>query len=319
MKVPKLLDEVRTAVRLRHLSWHTEKVYVRWIERFVRFHDMRHPRSLGPDAIRAFLAYLATERSVAGSTQNQALCALLFLYRDVLKIDIEYVDNIERAKKPARLPVVFTRDEVRAVLTQLQDVHALIARLLYGSGLRLMEALRLRIKDLDFARRQIIVRQGKGRKDRRTVFPDLLCELLHEHLAGVRKLHQKDLADGFGTVYLPDALAQKYPGAPREWMWQWVFPSTRRSVDPRSGVRRRHHRSPSSVQKAVKRAVEAAGVTKPGSCHTFRHSFATHLLEAGCDIRTIQDLLGHKDVKTTMIYTHVTGRGAGVKSPLDGL
>lgn len=304
-------------MRLHHLSYRTEQAYVRWIVRYVRYHRMRHPRTMGEAEIRAFLTYLAAEREVSASTQNQALSALLFLYREVLGVEMGYIEQIVRARRPARLPVVFTQDEVRAVLAHLHGTHGLVAGLLYGAGLRLMEALRLRVKDVDFAYRQIVVRDGKGGKDRRTVLPESLRAPLREQLEVVRRQHAEDLRAGCGAVHLPNALARKYPEAAREWGWQYVFPATVRSTDPRTGEERRHHRSASSVQRAVKRAVRAAGVTKPGSCHTFRHAFATHLLDGGADIRTVQELLGHRDVRTTMVYTHVLSRGVGVKSPID--
>ena len=260
------------------------------------------------------------DKNVAASTQNQALSAILFLYREILKQPLDWLDGVERAKKPLKLPVVFTKEEVRAVLLQLEGLKWLMASLLYGSGLRLMECVRLRVKDVDFGYNQIVVRNGKGNKDRVTVLPVSLKEPLQEHLAKVRALHNKDLREGFGRVYLPFALEKKYANANREWGWQYVFPSSKRSVDPRSGIVRRHHIAETVLQRAVKAAIRAAGITKPGSCHTFRHSFATHLLEAGYDIRTVQELLGHKDVSTTMIYTHVMNKGGqGVRSPIDVL
>lgn len=319
-----LLNAVRSAIRARHFSLRTERAYVRWIKRYIFFHGTRHPRHLGPTHIEAFLSHLAVNRNVAASTQNQARSALLFLYREVLstdfsKEDLAALDAVVSAKRPQRLPVVFTTAEVRAVMAYLRGTNALVARLLYGSGLRLLEALRLRVKDLDFDRRQIVVRDGKGQKDRVTMLPEALTDPLQEHLEHVRALHEADRRDGFGAVHLPHALARKYPRAPAEWIWQYVFPAQQRSVDPRSGATRRHHRSKSAVQRAVRRAVQQARVGKPGSCHTFRHSFATHLLAAGSDIRTVQELLGHKDVKTTMIYTHVLGRSTSTRSPLDDL
>lgn len=303
---------------MRHLSIRTEQAYVQWIRRYLRFHHMRHPREMGEVEIRAFISDLAVTRSIAASTQTVALSALLFLYRDVLKQELPYVSNIERAKKPKRLPVVFSRDEAKRLLAHLEGTHWLVAGLLYGSGLRLMECLRLRVKDIDFTYAQLIVRDGKGEKDRITMLPGSLKQQLMRHLQRVKLLHEDDLAAGYGEVFLPYALARKYPNAPKDWGWQYVFPAAARSIDPRSGNERRHHVSDTSIQKAMKKAMHKAGIAKHASCHTFRHSFATHLLEQGYDIRTIQDLLGHKDVRTTMIYTHVLNRGGkGVLSPLD--
>lgn len=314
----KLLDEVRLSLRLRHYSRRTERAYLDWIRRFILFHGKRHPRQMSAPEIRSFLAHLAVERNVAAATQNQALCAILFLYREVLKQELPALGEIERAQKPARLPLVFTREEVAAILTHLSGTNHLIVSLLYGAGLRLLECLRLRVKDVDFRANQITVRDGKGQKDRITMLPQSVKKPLTQHLARVRQLHQQDLAAGFGAVYLPYALAVKYPTAAMEWGWQYIFPAARRSIDPRSGLERRHHASDASVQQAVKVAQHRAEIHKPGSCHTFRHSFATHLLEAGYDIRTVQELLGHADVNTTMIYTHVLNRGGrGVLSPLD--
>jgi integron integrase len=318
MTKPKLLDQVRYVARLKHLSFRTEQSYSHWIKRFILFHNKRHPALMAETEIRHFLSHLALNENVAGSTQSVALSALLFLYRDVLKLDLNYVEGIERAKKPKRVPVVLTRSEVSALLDHLSGTMRLMAGLLYGSGLRLMECVRLRVKDVDFAMRQITVRDGKGGKDRVTMLPATLVEGLQRQMARVRLLHEEDLVEGLGEVYLPDALERKYPNASKEWMWQWVFPAARRSLDPRSGKERRHHVSESLLQKAVKEAVRRAGINKPASCHTLRHSFATHLLEAGYDIRTVQELLGHKDVSTTMIYTHVLNRGGkGVRSPLE--
>ena len=318
MEKPKLLDRVRAAARLRHLSLRTEEAYSDWTRRFILFHRKRHPAEMGAEQIRQFLTHLASEGRVSASTQNQALCALLFLYREVLQVDLPYVEGIERAKRPARVPVVFTRQEVRRLLAQLAGTHSLIASLLYGSGLRLMEALRLRVKDVDFDYGQIAVRAGKGEKDRRTMLPRPLSEPLREQLARVKLLHAQDLREGCGAVHLPYALERKYPNAAREWAWQYVFPSQKRSADPRDGSMRRHHASPDGVQREVKRALRRAGITKHGGCHTLRHSFATHLLEDGYDLRTIQELLGHSDVRTTMIYTHVLNKGGrGVRSPLE--
>ena len=315
---PRLLDEVRAVARMRHLSIRTEQAYVSWIRRFIIFHQKRHPRDMGENEIRAFISHLAVEGAITASTQTVALSALLFLYRDVLKQDLPYVSNIERARKPKRLPVVFTRDEVKRILVNLQGTHWLVGGLLYGSGLRLMECLRLRVKDLDFTYGQLTVRDGKGEKDRITMLPASLTQQLRHHLEKVRLLHLDDLHAGYGEVYLPYALERKYPNAPKDWGWQYVFPAAARSIDPRSSKERRHHLSDSAVQTAIKNALRKAQIYKRGSCHTFRHSFATHLLENGYDIRTVQELLGHKDVKTTMIYTHVLNRGGkGVVSPMD--
>ena len=315
---PKLLDQVRTTCRRLHYSLHTERAYVRWIKRFVLFHGTVHPREIGARDVEAFLNHLAVDREVAASTQNQALNALVFLYRRVLKVDLGEMEGIERASRRRNLPVVLTREEVRAVLDNIRGANRLVALLLYGSGLRLSEALRLRIKDLDIGYGEILVRDGKGRKDRRSVLPTQLHDDLERHLRKVKVLHEEDIAQGYGSVYLPDALSRKYPNAASQWKWQYAFPSTRRSIDPRTGTERRHHRSDSAVQRAVKKAVEKIDITKRVTGHTFRHSFATHLIEDGYDIRTVQELLGHKDVRTTMIYTHVLNRGGrGVTSPLD--
>jgi integron integrase len=313
-----LLDQLRDAIRLKHYSIRTEDAYCNWVKRFILFHHKRHPKDMGAPDIAAFLTHLAVHDTVAASTQNQALSALLFLYREVLRQELAPLSDLIYAKRPQRLPVVLTKAEVQAVLRQAPNEHQLMAKLLYGSGLRLMECVRLRVKDLDFARRQIVVRDGKGMKDRVTMLPDQLIEPLQTHLAQVRQLHTQDLERGDGAVYLPFALERKYPNANKEWGWQYVFPSRTLSTDPRSGVTRRHHVDPSGLQKAVKDAVRAAGLAKPATCHSLRHSFATHLLESGYDIRTVQELLGHADVKTTMIYTHVLNRGGlAVRSPLD--
>lgn len=316
----KLLDQVRAVIRSKHYSRRTEESYVDWIVRYVRFHNLQHPRDLDERAVSTFLTYLATEQHVAASTQNQARSALLFLYREVLRIPLQNPRDVVAAKAPKRLPTVLTRDEVRAVLAHLSGTHQLIGQLLYGSGLRLLESLRLRVQDLDFGQRQLLVRDGKGHKDRITMLPEQVVDRLTEHLARVRQLHCQDLQRGYGSVYLPDALERKYPHAQKAWSWQYVFPAEQLSADPRSGVIRRHHLGERSVQAAVAAAVRASGITKRASCHTFRHSFATHLLEAGYDIRTVQELLGHEDVQTTMIYTHVLNRGGrAVRSPFDDL
>lgn len=318
MSQPKLLDEVRAAIRLRHFSIRTEEAYTNFIRRFIIFHGKRHPREMGVDEIRGFLTHLAVEGNVAASTQNVALSALLFLYRDVLRVELPFIDGVERAKRPARVPMVLTRDEVNRVLAHTSGVHQLMAGLLYGAGLRLMECVRLRVKDIDFGYGQITVRDGKGAKDRRTLLPVSLAESLKLQLAHVKSQHEIDLRRGYGEVYLPYALERKYPNAAESWAWQYVFPASKLSVDPRSGAVRRHHVSEDGLQRAIKEAVRRAELIKPASCHTLRHSFATHLLEANYDIRTIQELLGHKDVSTTMIYTHVLNRGGrGVASPLD--
>lgn len=286
---------------MRHLSIRTEEAYVGWIRRFVLFHGKRHPAEMGVTEIRDFLSDLATKGRVAASTQNQALCALRFLYRVVLEVDLPLISDVVRARGSRKLPVVLTVDEVSRVLAELSGVHSLVGGILYRSGLRLLEALRLRVKDLDFQTRVLTVREAKGRRDRVGLLPERLVPALELHLASVRLLHARDLRAGFGEVMLPGALERKYPGAGRAWSWQYVFPAPRRSLDPRSGVERRHHLHGTSVQKAVRRAVRDGGISKPASCHTLRHSFATHLLEAGYDIRTVQELLGHRDVRTTMI------------------
>ena len=315
---PRLLDRVREAVRARHCSRRTEKTYVAWIRRYILFHGKRHPAQMGPVEITQFLSWLAVKEKVAASTQNQALSALLFLYRAVLEQDLPWLDGVVRAKRPERLPVVLTRGEVRAVLDRLHCVPRLMGLLLYGAGLRLLECARLRIKDVDFASNQIVVRDGKGHKDRVTMLPAAVKAGLARHLDGVRRQHELDIERGAGWVELPDALRRKYPSAGREWAWQWVFPATRIYVDRLTGERRRHHLHESVLQRTVKEAVRRAGIAKPASCHTFRHSFATHLLEDRHDIRTVQELLGHSDVSTTQIYTHVLSRGpSGVQSPAD--
>jgi integron integrase len=314
----KLLEQVRTTARLRHLSLKTEKVYLQHIKRFILFHGKRHPRELGEDHIRDYLSDLAVNRNISASTQNVALAALLFLYRDVLKLALNRIEDVERARVSRRLPVVLTKTEVSAVLNELHGIPYLAAALMYGSGLRLMECLRLRVKDLDFSYNQITVRSGKGDKDRFTPMPDKVKEALRKQLLQARLLHQQDLQAGYGSVELPNALSRKLPQAAREWAWQYVFPASKRSLDPRTGVERRHHLHESVLQKAVSAAMGKALIAKRGTCHSLRHSFATHLLEDGQDIRTIQELLGHKDVRTTMIYTHVLNRGGrGVRSPLD--
>ncbi len=315
---PKLLDQVRAKLRVKHYSIRTEEAYADWIKRFILFHGKRHPSAMAAPEIEAFLTDLAVARKVSASTQNQAKSAILFLYREVLQKELAWLENVPRAKAPERVPVVLTAVETRAVLARLRGTHWLIASLLYGAGLRLMEAVRLRVKDVEFSRREIVVREGKGFKDRVTMLPEAAIEPLKLHLAKVKALHREGLAEGFGDVYLPFALAKKYPNAAREWGWQYVFPSQNLSVDPRSGKKRRHHIDEKCIQRAMKQAVRDAKIVKPATPHTLRHSFATHLLQSGYDIRTVQELLGHKDVSTTMIYTHVLNRGGrGVVSPLD--
>ena len=314
----KLLDQVREVLRVKHYAIRTEEVYVLWIKRYIFFHQKRHPREMGATEVQSFLSDLAVTQKVSASTQNQALNALVFLYQEVLHQEFGDLDGLVRAPRSKRLPVVMSREEARRVIAATAGTHQLLVKLLYGTGLRLLECLRLRIKDIDFGLNQIVVRNGKGDKDRVTMLPASVKPQLQEHLARVRILHEKDLADGFGEVYLPEALERKYPRAAREWGWQFAFPSGRLSKDPRSGKRRRHHLHELILQRAVREAVRLAGISKPASGHTFRHSFATHLLEAGYDIRTVQELLGHAHVTTTQIYTHVMQKpGLGVTSPLD--
>jgi len=317
---PKLLDQVREAIRTRHYSPRTEEAYVHWIKRFIFFHNKRHPAEMAEPEIARFLSSLASESHVSASTQNQALNAVLFLYREVLRKEIGYVNGVVRAKRPHRLPVVLTRQEVRSIFGFLDGADRIMVMLLYGAGLRLMECLRLRVKDIDFNSNEIIVRAGKGDKDRHTMLPAAVKEPLAKHLDLIKRQHQRDLERGLGRVALPNALERKYPNAGKEWAWQWVFPATSHYTDKVTGERRRHHLHESVLQKAVKEAVLKSGISKPASPHTFRHSFATHLLEDGYDIRTVQELLGHTDVSTTMVYTHVLNRGGrGVNSPADRL
>jgi integron integrase len=318
---PRLLDRVRISLRTKHYSLRTEEAYVGWIRRFILFHGKRHPGEMGQPEINAFLSSLAIKARVSASTQNQALSALLFLYRNVLELPFPQLENVVRAKRPKRLPTVMTHDEVRRILGKLSGTHRIIASLLYGSGLRLLECLRLRVKDLQFGLDRIMIRDAKGQKDRYAPLPMAVRESLASWLSRVKRMHLIDLEQGFGSVYLPDALARKYPRAEREWAWQWVFPSETRSQDPRSDAQRRHHLHETAVQRAVAQAVRDAEIKKPVTCHAFRHSFATHLIEDGYDIRTIQELLGHTSVKTTMIYTHVLNRtgGRGIRSPIDAL
>lgn len=315
---PKLLDKLRAALRVRHYSIRTEESYVNWARRFILFHNKRHPKNMGGPEIAAFLSHLAEEGEVAISTQNQALSALLFLYRWVLRIDLAEADEFVRAKRTRRLPVVLSREEAHLLLSRLDGVAHLVATLLYGSGLRLMECLRLRVRDIDFERRHILIREGKGRKDRPALLPRSAEQPLRDHLHNVSGLHQRDLSEREGLVRLPYAIGRKFPGAASQWRWQWIFPATRRAHDPRTGRVHRHHLHPTSIQRAVTEAGRRAGLVKRVTCHTLRHSFATHLLEGGTDIRTVQELLGHRSVQTTMIYTHVLGTGPlGVSSPID--
>lgn len=317
-KPKKLLDQVRDAVRLKHYAYRTEQSYVDWVRRYILFHNKTHPKDMGENEVQEFLTYLASERKVSASTQNQALSALIFLYRNVLHKELDLPTRLITAKRSTQFPTVLTPTEVRNVLQYVEDTAGLIARLLYGSGMRLQECLRLRVKDIDFGNHRIIVRSAKGANDRSTLLPEILIEPLQFQLKTTQLIHQKDLKEGYGETLLPFALSKKYPNAGKEWVWQYVFPASQRSTDSESGVVRRHHYHPSAVQKAVRRAAQKAGLDKRVTPHTFRHSFATHLLEAGYDIRTVQELLGHKDVKTTMIYTHVLNRGPkAVRSPLD--
>lgn len=317
---PRLLDQIRAAIRVKHYSLRTEKTYVSWAKHFIHWSGMRHPKDMGAPEVEAFLSMLANQRDVAASTQNQALAALLFLYKQVLGVDLPWLDGITRAKKPARLPVVMSQAEVAAVLGHTNGTSGLVIRLLYGTGMRLMEALRLRVKDIEFSSNIILVRDGNGGKDRVVPLPNSLAQMLRDQLAARRKMHDVDLSRSMVDVELPHALWKKYPNAPKEWAWQYVFAAADYSTDPRTGVIRRHHIHEKTIQRAMRTAVIAAGIHKPASCHTLRHSFATHLLESGSDIRTVQEFLGHSDVSTTMIYTHVVKRGAaGAISPLDRL
>lgn len=314
----KLLEQVSDALRVKHYSYQTEKSYLLWIRRFILFHNKRHPKEMGGEEINAFLTHLAVEGKVAASTQNQALSALLFLYREVLHLELDLDLDAVRAKRSRYLPTVLTPEEVKAIIVHLSGIHRLVVQVLYGSGLRLAEAQQLRVKDVDFNQRQLMIRNSKGMESRLTMLPETLVEPLQEHLLWAKRQHQQDLEQGYGSVYLPFALERKYPNAEREWSWQYVFPAERLSQDPRTGITRRHHLHESGLQRAIKQAVQKTGIPKRVSCHTFRHSFATHLLQNGYDIRTVQELLGHKDVKTTMIYTHVLNKGGrGVRSPLD--
>jgi integron integrase len=316
---PKLLDRVRSELRVRRYSIRTEQAYTGWIKRFIFFNNTQHPSELGVDEIRQFLCFLVEHDNVARSTQNQALSALLFLYKKVLKINLPRIDELTHSKRQRKLPTVLTKEEVKAILNRLDGTKLLVVFLLYGTGMRILECLRLRVKDVDFEQNQITIRSGKGNKDRVTVFPEAAKDPLRDHLENVRRIHRQDLNEGCGEVYLPHALARKYPKAPTQWGWQYVFPAGGLSTDPRSGKTRRHHLDPTLVQRSVKQAIRDSKIFKHASCHTLRHSFATHLLAAGYDIRTIQELLGHKDVRTTMIYTHVLNQagGRGIHSPAD--
>lgn len=315
---PKLLEQVRDRIRAKHYSFRTEESYVGWIRRFILFHHKTHPSQMGAKEVEAFLSHLAVDRKVSASTQNQAKSAILFLYKEVLEIKLPWLENVTQAKSPQRLPTVLTVSEVQSVLSHISGTWRIMANLLYGSGLRLMECVRLRVKDIDFEMKQIVVRDGKGFKDRITMLPDSVADQLKNHLAGVEELHRHDLQNGYGEAWLPQALARKYPSAAKDWGWQYVFPSKNLSADPETGSMRRHHVDPKGLQRAFRQALRATHIVKPATPHTLRHSFATHLLQSGYDIRTVQELLGHKDVSTTMIYTHVLNRGGrGVRSPLD--
>lgn len=315
---PKLLDQLSDRIRLKHYSRRTEDAYLDWVKRYILYHNKTHPQEMGKPEIEAFLTHLAVERKVAAATQNQARSALLFLYKELLAIDLPWLNDVEQAKKPKRMPVVLTEQEVQRLLAKLPESWSLLGKLLYGTGMRLLEALRLRVQDLDFERCEVMIREGKGGKDRVTMLPQSLVQPLQQQLTFVRRQHARDLADGYGEVWLSESLARKFSKAGREWRWQYVFPSTRLSVDPASGVTRRHHLDEKGLQRAIRQAADDAGLTKRVTPHTLRHSFATHLLQAGYDIRTVQELLGHKDVQTTMIYTHVLNKGGrGVTSPLD--
>jgi len=320
MTKPRLLDQVQRALRVRHYSLRTEESYTHWIKRFILFHKKRHPLEMGKPEVEAFLSFLATDKNVAASTQNQALSAILFLYKQVLNVEIDWIDNVIRAKRPKYLPTVLSSSEVKLLIGEMHGTHQLLAKILYGSGLRLMEVLRLRVQDINFEYKQLIIRSGKGNKDRVTVLPSNVIKPLMIQMEKARQLHNNDLNEGYGEVYLPFALNRKYPNAAKEWIWQYVFPSDKRSTDPRSNVIRRHHLYERGFSRAIKKAAFNIGLNKRISSHTFRHCFATHMLENGYDIRTVQELLGHKDVKTTQIYTHVMKKGAsGVKSPLEDI
>lgn len=315
---PRLLQLVKDQIRVRHYSIRTETSYINWIKQYIHFHNLKHPNEMGAEEIKHFLTYLAVKRNVSASTQNQALCAIVFLYRKVLNIELADFKDIVRAKRPTHVPTVFTRSQAQLVISHLDGTLQLMALLLYGSGLRLLECARLRVKDINFDYKQIVVRNGKGNKDRITILPDFIINQLKAHLLDIKRLHEVYVSKNLGTVHLPHALAKKYPNASSEWKWQYVFPANKLSTDPRSGIRQRHHISEQRLQRAVKNAISRSGIYLQASCHTFRHSFATHLLESGYDIRTVQELLGHKDIRTTQIYTHVLNKpGLCVNSPLD--
>ena len=314
----KLLDQVRQVIRKKHYSYNTEEAYVSWVKRFILFHNIKHPAQMGEMEIASFITDLAVNGKVAASTQNQALSAIVFLYKYIIKIDLGDFGKMERAKRPEKIPVVLSKEEVRSVLSFMSGTNRLMAQVIYGSGLRVKECMRLRVNNIDFDMEQIIVINGKGAKDRSTMLPETVIPLLKDHLEKIKVMHDHDLKNGFGEVYLPYALERKYKNAAKEWKWQYVFPAARISTDPRSGRKMRHHFDESVLRKAVKSAVKKAGINKVVGPHTFRHSFATHTLENGYDIRTVQELLGHKDIRTTMIYTHVMNKGGlGTKSPLD--
>jgi integron integrase len=318
LKETKLLDQVRSVLRVKHYSYRTERSYISWIKRYINFNNKTHPKDLDGKDISKFISHLALKEKVSSNTQNQALCALVFLYKQVFGLDMGEFPEIQWAKKPKKIPVVFSKSEVQTVLKNLNGIHWLMAMLLYGSGLRLNECLQLRVKDIDFEYKQLTVRDGKGDKDRVTILPNKLINPLKDQIEYVKGLFEKDIEKGYDSVYLPFALERKYPNASKELGWRFVFPSDNISRDPRSGKRRRHHLNESVLPKAVRRAIKKSGITKQASSHTFRHSFATHLLEEGYDIRTVQELLGHSNVNTTMIYTHVMNKGVmGVKSPAD--
>lgn len=318
MEKPRLLDQVRLSIRRKHYSHRTEQSYIYWIRNFIRFHKMRHPSEMRENEVKHYLNYLAADRKVSASTQNQALSALIYLYRVVLEQPLELINGVERARRTRHLPIVLTREEVKLVLDQLDGVYWLVAALLYGTGMRVTESLKLRVTDIDFQYSRIVIRRGKGEKDRITLLPQRLHDPLKQHIESVRQIHLRDLDRGYGHTWLPDALDRKYPNADREWIWQFVFPSSKLSPDREDGVIRRFYMSPKTMQNAMRRAVSKAAILKRAGCHTLRHSFATHLIEDGYDIRTVQELLGHKSVQTTQIYTHVLNRGGlGVRSPLD--
>jgi len=317
---PKLLDQLKNAIRTKHYSSKTEEAYCGWVKRFILFHDKEHPENMGAEEIREFINYLSVNKKVSGSTQNQALCGLLFLYREVLETDLDDIDGIQWAKRAKKLPVVFSRGEVTSILSKLTGEYELMVKLLYGSGLRLNECLQLRVKDIDFDTNQVIVRGGKGEKDRYTILPKSIKSELKDHIESVKKIHEEDIKEGFDSVYMPHRLSSKYPKAGKKIGWHYLFPSKNLAIDPESGEKRRHHIHERTLQRAVKKAIERAGVQKNGGCHTFRHSFATHLLEDGVNVRVVQELLGHEKLETTMVYTHVMSKSKkGIDSPMDNL